>query len=79
MIATGKLTKVYKTGPEVIRAVDNVSINVDAGEFVSIMGHSGSGKTTLLSLIGGLTNPDSGKVQVEGKDLWSLSDDSLSE
>ncbi len=79
MIKIEYLTKAYKAGPEVIKAVDNVTITVDIGEFVSIMGHSGSGKTTLLSLIGGLTSPDSGKVQVEGSDLWSLSDDSLSE
>lgn len=78
MIEIENLTKAYKTGPDVIKAVDNVHMTVHAGEFVSIMGHSGSGKTTLLSLIGGLTKPDSGKVQVEKSDIWSISDDSLS-
>jgi len=78
MIEIENLIKTYRTGQDVINAVDGVNMNIEAGDFASIMGHSGSGKTTLLSLIGGLTKPDSGKVQVGKSDIWSISDDSLS-
>jgi ABC-type lipoprotein export system ATPase subunit len=73
------LYKRYKDGDQIIKAVDNVSLKVGLGDFISIVGHSGSGKTTLLSLVGGLTKPDTGKVVIEGTDIWSLSDDKLSE
>jgi ABC-type lipoprotein export system ATPase subunit len=73
------LYKRYKDGDQIIKAVDNVSLKVGLGDFISIVGHSGSGKTTLLSLVGGLTKPDTGKVVIEGTDIWSLSDDRLSE
>ncbi|MGD1074897.1 MAG: ABC transporter ATP-binding protein [Thermodesulfovibrionales bacterium] len=62
-----------------MKAVDDISIEVGNGEFLSIIGHSGSGKTTLLSLIGGLTKPDSGTIMVGGRDIWSMEDDTLSE
>jgi len=78
MIEIENLIKTYRTGQDVINAVDGVNMNIEAGDFASIMGHSGSGKSTLLSLIGGLTKPDSGKVQVGKADIWSISDDSLS-
>jgi len=79
MIELTGLGKTYKDGDQIITAVDNVNLKVARGELVSIVGHSGSGKTTLLSLIGGLTSPGSGKVVIEGTDIWSLSDDQLSE
>ncbi len=73
------LTKVYEIEEQKIVAVDNVSFSVGEGEFVSIVGHSGSGKTTLLSLIGGLTSPTQGEVLIEGVNIFSLTDDELSE
>ncbi len=79
MIELIDLSKTYVDGDQTIKAVDNVNLKVAQGEFVSIVGHSGSGKTTLLSLIGGLTSPGSGSVVIEGTDIWTLSDDQLSE
>lgn len=79
MIEVKELTKTYKVGSDIIKAVDHVNLEVKKGEFISILGHSGSGKTTLLSLIGGLTKPDSGTVRIDGTDIWSISDNELSE
>ena len=79
MIEVKNLIKSYKAGGQLIKAVDDASIHIEKGAFMSIVGHSGSGKTTLLSLMGGLTKPDSGTVVINGTDLWSISDDRLSE
>jgi len=79
MIEVTDVSKKYYVGGDEIVAVDGVTIHIKKGEFVSILGHSGSGKTTLLSLMGGLTRPDSGTVLIDGTDIWSLSDDELSE
>lgn len=79
MIEVRNISKTYNVDGHPLKAVDNVSFEVKKGEIMSIIGHSGSGKTTLLSLIGGLTKPDSGNVVIGGTDLWSMSDDSLSE
>lgn len=79
MIELLDLGKTYVDGDQTINAVDGVNLKVAQGDFVSIVGHSGSGKTTLLSLIGGLTRPGSGRVVIEGTDIWSLSDNQLSE
>lgn len=79
MIELSGLSKTYIDGDQTIKAVDSVDLKVAQGDFVSIVGHSGSGKTTLLSLIGGLTKPDAGSVVIEGTDIWSLSDNQLSE
>ncbi len=79
MIEVKELTKTYKVGSDVIKAVDHVDLEVGKGEFISILGHSGSGKTTLLSLMGGLTRPDSGTVRIDGTDIWAISDDELSD
>jgi ABC-type lipoprotein export system ATPase subunit len=79
MIEAKGLTKRYFIGSEEIRAVDNVSLSIKKGEFVSIVGHSGSGKTTLLSLLGGLTRPDTGSIHIDGIDILSLNDNELSE
>jgi ABC-type lipoprotein export system ATPase subunit len=73
------LTKSYAIDGQVFKAANNVSFTVQKGEMVSVIGHSGSGKTTLLSLIGGLTRPESGQVLIDGVDLWSMADDSMSE
>ena len=71
------LSKKYGKGESEVIAVDNVSFSVEKGEFLAIVGSSGSGKSTLLHLLGGVDRPTSGKVYVDGKDIYSLSDDNL--
>ena len=71
------LTKTYGKGDNRVTAVDNISFSVEKGEFVAIVGSSGSGKSTLLHLIGGVDRPTSGKVYIEGKDIYSLNDDKI--
>ena len=71
------LSKKYGKGESEVVAVDNVSFSVEKGEFLAIVGSSGSGKSTLLHLLGGVDRPTSGKVYVDGKDIYSLSDDNL--
>lgn len=78
-ISLENVTKTYTADGETVVAVDGASLSVVKGEFVSIVGHSGSGKTTLLSLIGGIVRPVSGKVLFEGKDIFSLDSDRMSE
>ena len=71
------LVKTYGKGETKINAVDNVSFSVNKGEFVAIVGASGSGKSTLLHLLGGVDRPTSGKVYIDGKDIYSLNNDNL--
>ena len=71
------LTKIYGKDSTKVVALDNVSFSVEKGEFVAIVGASGSGKSTLLHLIGGIDRPTSGKVFVDGKDIYELDDDKL--
>ncbi len=71
------LTKIYGKGENRVVAVDNVSFSVKRGEFVAIVGSSGSGKSTILHLIGGVDRPTSGKVYIEGKDIYSLNEENL--
>ncbi len=71
------LTKVYGRGAARVVALDDVSFSVNAGEFVAIVGASGSGKSTLLHLIGGVDRPTSGKVFIDGKDIYSFNDEKL--
>jgi ABC-type lipoprotein export system ATPase subunit len=73
------ITKTYKVGEESLVAVKDVSLDIQSGDFISIVGHSGSGKTTLLSMIGGITTPTSGKISFEDMDLSTMGSDSLSE
>ena len=71
------LCKEYGKGQTKVVALDNVSFSVEKGEFVAIVGASGSGKSTLLHLLGGVDRPTSGKVFIEGKDIYKLNDDGL--
>ena len=71
------LTKIYGKNTTKVIALDNVSFSVEKGEFVAIVGASGSGKSTLLHLIGGVDRPTSGKVYIEGKDIFNFDDDKL--
>jgi len=71
------LTKVYGSGTTKVIALDDVSFSVEKGEFVAIVGASGSGKSTLLHLIGGVDRPTSGKVFIDGKNIYNYDDDKL--
>jgi ABC-type lipoprotein export system ATPase subunit len=75
MITLDQVTKAYPLGKgNAVTAVNGVSLEIQQGEFILIVGRSGSGKTTLLNLAAGLTKPTSGRVMLEGTDLWSLTD-----
>lgn len=71
------LTKIYGKDMAKVIALDNVSFSVEKGEFVAIVGASGSGKSTLLHLIGGVDRPTSGKVFIDGQDIFNFNDDKL--
>lgn len=77
ILQTTDLKKYYGEKPNITKALDGVSLSVEHGEFVAIVGTSGSGKSTLLNMIGGLDVPTSGKVIVDGKDLSTLKDEQL--
>ncbi|MDQ6773353.1 MAG: ABC transporter ATP-binding protein [Candidatus Dormibacteraeota bacterium] len=74
-----ELTKHYKQGSNVVRALDGVNLTIEEGEFVSVMGRSGSGKTTLLDLLGLLLRPTSGTVLIDGQDTARLGDGARSD
>lgn len=71
------LCKTYGKGENEVKAVNNISFSVEKGEFVAIVGVSGSGKSTLLHLLGGVDRPTSGKVYIDGQDIYQLNDDNL--
>lgn len=71
------LVKYYGEGENLVRAVDHTNLQIERGKFTAIVGRSGSGKSTLLHLIGGLDRPDSGRVIIDDKDIFSLKDDKL--
>ena len=75
MLKVENLKRYYKTNDVEVRALDGVSFDVEKGEFISIIGASGSGKSTLLHLLGGLDYPTSGKVLIDGTDIYGLKDD----
>ena len=77
MITTQDLWKTYVMGSEEIHALQGVSINIDKGEYVAIMGPSGSGKSTLMNLIGCLDTPTRGSYMLNGKEVGSMNDDEL--
>ncbi len=78
LIDINNVWKIYDVGGEKIEALKSVSLKIERGSFISIVGHSGSGKTTLLSILGGLTKPSRGSVHIDGTDIWNLNDRELS-
>ena len=79
LIEVKNLIKTYQSGEEFFNALDNVSLNVEKGEFVAIMRASGSGKSTMMNMLGTLDRPNSGSYYLDGIDVFSLSSDELSE
>lgn len=77
ILETRDLVKHYGSGDNLVKAIDHTSLSIEAGKFTAIVGRSGSGKSTLLHMLGGLDRPDSGKVYIEGQDIFSLKDDRL--
>ena len=77
ILETKNLKKIYGSGENEVHALDGVSISVEEGEFVAIVGTSGSGKSTLLNMLGGLDRPTSGSVMVRGKELMQMKDEQL--
>lgn len=77
ILSVEHLTKIYGDGDTAVRALDDVSFTVEAGEFIAIVGSSGSGKSTLLHIIGGVDRPTSGSVYVQGQDIYQRSDEQL--
>ena len=77
ILSTKQLTKQYGTEPNIVKALDGVSISIEPGEFVAIIGTSGSGKSTLLNMLGGLDRPTSGSVRVDNYELGKLKDEDL--
>ena len=77
MIHTKNLTKVYQAGSQVVQALKGINLNVNKGEFISIMGPSGSGKSTLMNIIGCLDSPTDGDYYLNDKSVSQLSDDEL--
>ena len=73
------VSKIYRTGDHVLRALDRVSFTLDEGKFVVILGPSGAGKSTLLNLLGGLDSPSEGTITVAGEDISKLSDNELAD
>lgn len=71
------LTKTYGKGDTTVKALDDVSFSVKKGDFVAVIGASGSGKSTLLHLLGGVDRPTSGKVYIDGKDIYELNESNL--
>ncbi len=79
MLMVSELKKYYKIESNIIKAVDGITYRFENGKFYAITGRSGSGKSTFLSLLGGLINADSGKIEFNGKEITGLNDNKLSE
>lgn len=77
ILSVERLTRIYGTGETAVRALDDVSFEVEAGEFMAIIGSSGSGKSTLMHLMGGVDRPTSGTVRLQGQDIFDRSDEEL--
>ena len=79
LIEVKDLYKIYNPGENEVRALDGVSLTIDRGEFVAIIGHSGSGKSTFMNMLGLLDVPTSGEYKLDGHNTSKLSDDEMSE
>ena len=78
LIEVKNLNKIYGSGEAEVKALKNINLNIEQGEFVAIVGQSGSGKSTLLHLIGGADIPSSGEVIIDGKNIYKLKEKELS-
>ena len=79
MIAISDLTKVYQMGEEKVPALAGVSLAIERGEYVAVVGPSGSGKSTLMNILGGLDRPSSGSYRFDGEEVGAFSDDELAD
>ena len=77
ILRTEHLCKKYGKGSNEVIAVNDVSLSVEAGEFVAVVGSSGSGKSTLVHMLGGVDRPSSGRVLIEDRDIYKMDDDTL--
>ena len=77
LLEVKNISKTYGNGETAVKALKDVSFSVPKGEYVAIVGESGSGKSTLLNMIGALDTPTSGKVLIDGKDIFSMNDKKL--
>ena len=77
LIETVRLTRSYELGSEIVKALQNINLQVQSGEFLAIVGRSGSGKTTLLNIMAGLDKPSSGKVLLQGTDITRMNEKEL--
>ena len=77
ILSCNDLTKIYGTGPNAVTALDHVTLSVESGEFVAIVGASGSGKSTLLHLLGGVDRPSEGEIRIEDTDISTLDEEAL--
>ena len=77
ILKVANLVKTYGEGDNIVNAVDNISLSVNKGEFVAIVGASGSGKSTLLHLLGGVDRPTSGKIYIDGNEINNMNNDKL--
>ena len=74
-----KVSKIYKTGEKEFKALDNIDLSINKGDFVVILGPSGAGKSTLLNLIGGMDTPSQGSIEIDGEDISKYNENQLSE
>lgn len=79
LIYADNVSKIYQLGDQKVPALDGVTLRIDEGEFVAIMGSSGSGKSTMMNLIGGLDRPSSGELSIDGKNIGDMSSDELAD
>ena len=77
IIESKSLTKIYGIGQTAVKALNNVNLKIKEGDFLAVMGPSGCGKTTLLHMLGGLDNPTSGSIFLEGADISNMKDNQL--
>jgi len=79
LIRAAGVSKTYRMGEQTVKALDRVSLEIEAGEFVAIMGPSGSGKSTMMNLVGALDVPSEGKLLIDGRDIGALPSDDLAD